>query len=92
MGWKRRFGNRVEESSSDPVPVQDDLCALPKGVSDSAYVLSSREESQGKPYIHNNKIYPGNLSNEQAEDEAKRQVTLQKRICLALAGWSVLQQ
>ena len=61
----------MEESSSDPVPVQDDLCALPKvgtlhtfppaakvlfpgktkhcyhqGVSDSAYVLSSREESQ----------------------------------------------
>ena len=49
----------MEESSSEPV--QDDMCALPKveqshltalhfflhqGVSDSAYVLNSREESQ----------------------------------------------
>ena len=70
-----------------------------KGVSASAYVLNARPEY--RPYVLNNKIYPGTPDAEQvpkvlpiqdkgdisccqAEDEAKRQVTLQKRICLVI--------
>ena len=70
-----------------------------KGVSASAYVLNAGPEY--RPYVLNNKIYPGTPDAEQvpkvlpiqdksdisccqAEDEAKRQVTLQKRICLVI--------
>ena len=36
-----------------------------QGISDSAYILTGREEPQGRPYVHNNKIYPGNPGAEQ---------------------------
>ena len=38
---------------------------VPQGISASAYVLAGREEQQYRPYVLNNKIYPGTPDAEQ---------------------------
>ena len=54
LRWKRRFGNRVEESSSDPVQVQDDLIALPK-VKEQITVALSKMCHEGCFFTHTSK-------------------------------------
>lgn len=85
--WKRRFGNRVETDTSP----SDELPNV-----EQPHNLERLEEVTARPYVLNNKIYPGTPAcgkknqrrdNElflQAEDLQKRQVHLQKRICILL--------
>lgn len=46
--------------------------------------LERLEEVTARPYVLNNKIYPGTPACGKAEDLQKRQVHLQKRICILL--------
>jgi len=75
MGWKRRFGNRVETDTSP----SDELPNV-----EQPHNLERLEEVTARPYVLNNKIYPGTPACGKAEDLQKRQVHLQKRICILL--------
>jgi len=77
MGWKRRFGNRAEADLS------------PEEIEAGDHEVLEETAEIGKPehYLLNNKIFPGNKSEEvkdKEEDLRKKEVELQKMICILL--------